>query len=107
MKLNIEKRYTQMYYDDINSIVDYIAEVKKNPTAALSLLDKIEAAINKRTSVADSFKPIDSKKDREHTYYKISVGNYYIFYVIINEKDKDIVEYRRVLYNKRNRNTII
>ena len=29
-----------------------------------------------------------------------NVANYYIFYVIINEKDKDIVEYRRVLNNK-------
>ena len=107
MKPNIEKKYTQLFYDDLNNIVDYIADKKKNPTAALNLLDKIEEAISKRTPIADSFKSIDSKKDRENKYYKISVGNYYIFYVIINNEDKDIVEYRRVLYNKRNWETII
>lgn len=107
MKPNVEKKYTQQYYDDLNSIVDYIADVKKNPIAALNLLDKIEEAVNKRTPVADSFEPITSAKDREHTYYKITVNNYFIFYIIINEEDKDIVEYRRVIYNKRNWNRII
>lgn len=107
MKANVEKRYTQKYYDDLNGIVNYISDVKKNPSAALSLLDKIEKAINKRTPIADSFESIDSAKDREQAYYKITVGNYYIFYVILNEENKDIVEYRRVLYNKRNWEIII
>lgn len=49
----------------------------------------------------------NSSRDREIPYYKINVANYYIFYVIINEKDKDIVEYRRVLNNKMNWEKII
>ena len=96
----ILERFTQKYYDDINGIIDYIADEKKNPKAALSLLDKFEDAIRKRTPIADSFQSFNSSRDRELPYYKINVANYYIFYVIINEKDKDIVEYRRILNNK-------
>lgn len=107
MNIKIEKRYTQMYYDDINGIIDYIAEEKNNPKAALNLLDKFEYAISKRTPIADSFKSFISSRDREHPYYKINVANYYIFYVIINEKDRDIVEYRRVLNNKMNWEQIV
>ena len=49
----ILERFTQKYYDDINGIIDYIADEKKNPKAALSLLDKFEDAIRKRTPIAE------------------------------------------------------
>ena len=107
MHINIVERFTQKYYDDINGIIDYIAEEKKNPIAALNMYDKIENAMSKTTPIADSFSSFNSSRDREHQYYKINVANYYIFYVIINEKDKDIVEYRRVLNNKMNWEQII
>lgn len=103
----ILERFTQKYYDDINGIIDYIADEKKNPKAALGLLDKFEDAIRKRTPIADSFQSFSSSRNRELPYYKINVANYYIFYVIINEKDKDIVEYRRVLNNQMNWEQII
>ena len=107
MHKNIVERFTQKYYDDINGIIDYIAEKNKNSKAALDLLDKFEDAIKKRTPIADSFKSFNTSRDRNYPYYKINVANYYIFYVIINEKNKDIEEYRRVLNNKMNWNQII
>ena len=71
------------------------------------MVDAIEAAIDKRTPIADSFKPYKSKKNRDPDYHKLTVRNFYIFYVVIEEKDKSIVEYRRILYKKRNWQNII
>ena len=39
-----------------------------------------------------------SAKERQYPYYRIYVKNYVIFYVVIG----DIMEVRRILYNRRN-----
>ena len=55
-------RYLPLFYEDLDEKVTYILEKLKNPKAANDLLDKVEAAIMERLSVAESFES-----------YKISV----------------------------------
>lgn len=40
---------------------------------------------------------IHSARDRQYPYYRISVRNYTIFYVVID----DVLEVRRIVYSRR------
>ena len=107
MLRKIEERYLESFYRDLDGITTYIVNMYKNYKAANDLVDAIEIAIDKRTPIADSFKPYKSKKHRDYDYYRLIVKNFYIFYVVIVEDNKSIVEYRRILYKKRNWQDII
>lgn len=48
-------------------------------------------------SCAEAFEPYHSAKDRQYPYYRISVRNYTIFYVVID----DVMEVRRIVYSRR------
>lgn len=102
MQSKIEERYLETFYNDLDEIISYIVNILKNKKAAKDLLDVIENEIDKRTPIADSFKKYKSTKHRNEEYYKLTVKNFYIFYIVINEKEKSIVEYRRILYKRRN-----
>lgn len=52
----------------------------------------------KRSSYAESFEPYPSAKERQYPYYRIYVGSYVVYYVVLD----DVMEVRRILYNKRN-----
>ena len=87
-------RFLPLFEEDLYEIVTYITERLKNPVAANKLIDDVENAIIKRSSYAESFEPYHSVKERKYPYYRIYVGNY----VVID----DVMEVRRILYNKRN-----
>ena len=84
-------RFLPLFEEDLYEIVTYI-------TAANKLIDDVENAIIKRSSCAESFEPYHSVKERKYPYYRIYVGNYVVYYVVID----DVMEVRRILYNKRN-----
>ena len=107
MQSKIEERYLETFYNDLDEIISYISNILKSKKAANDLLYAIENEIDKRTPIADSFKKYKSTKHRDEEYYKLTVKNFYIFYVAINEKGKSIVEYRRILYKRRNWKEII
>ena len=54
----------------------------------------VEQAIQDRLFAPESFKPIQSFKEREHKYYRIPVGNYIILYAVIG----NVMEIRRFVY---------
>ena len=91
-------RFLPLFEEDLYEIVAYITEHLKNPVAANKLIDDVENAIIKRSSYAESFEPYHSVKERKYPYYRIYVGNYVVYYVVID----DVMEVRRILYNKRN-----
>ena len=62
------------------------------------VVDAVQEAIRERTTCAEAFEPYHSAKERQYPYYRIYVKNYVIFYVVIG----DIMEVRRILYNRRN-----
>lgn len=93
-----ELRILPMFERDLNGIVDYIAFHLKSLQAAEDFVEEVEKAIYKRLDSAETFAPYPSAKKRKHCYYGIRVKNYIIFYVVIG----DVMEVRRILYQKRN-----
>lgn len=90
-------RFLPLFEEDLNGIVDYIAFRLKNPIAAEALVNDVQKAIQDRLSCAEAFEPYHSAKDRQYPYYRISVRNYTIFYVVID----DVMEVRRIVYSRR------
>lgn len=98
--MSIEKyklRFLPLFQQDLEEIVDYISVQLKSPAAAHRLVDEVQGAIRKRTACAESFEPFHSSCDRQYPYYRIYVGNYTIFYVVIG----DVMEVRRIIYSRR------
>ena len=101
-------RYLPIFYDDLNEKVHYIAFEKKNPEAANRLIDAIENAIMERLPMAESFEQYQSRISRPYPYFRIYVGNFIVFYVVIDDdSDNKIMEVRRLLYNRQDRDNIL
>ena len=90
-------RFLPLFKEDLNEIVDYITHRLKNPIAAETLVSDVQAAIRNRLSCAEAFEPYHSAKERQYPYYRITVRNYTIFYVVID----DVIEVRRIIYSRR------
>jgi len=96
-------KYLPYFERDLYEIVDYITYNLSNPTAAMNLVDDIEKAILERQKNPLSYEAFPTKRNRQNPYYRIYVNNFTIYYVVID----DVIEIRRVLYNKRDVNNII
>ena len=101
-------RYLPVFYKDLEQKVMYTAETLQNKKAANDLIDAVEKAILDRLPVAEAFETYHSLKDRQHSYYRIYVKNFVIYYVVIDGKsDEKIMEVRRLLYKKQNNKLIV
>ena len=96
-------RYLPLAKQDLSEIVNYIQNNLENSIAAENTLSKIEAAILERLESPESFAVWQSKKQRPYPYRKINVGNYTVWYVVIDH----IMEVRRILYSRRDEETLI
>ena len=96
-------RYLPLAKQDLSEIVNYIQNNLENPIAVENTLSKIEAAILERLESPESFAVWQSKKQRPYPYRKINVGNYTVWYVVIDH----IMEVRRILYSRRDEETLI
>ena len=97
-------RYLPLFYEELTHDVSYIACQFNNISAAGRLLDEVERAIQKRLEDGpEIFEAVPSKKDREHPYYRIYVKNYIVYYVVLEEAGKKIMEVRRFLHNREDR----
>jgi len=96
-------RYLPLAEQDLSEIVNYIQNNLENPIAAENTLSKIEAAILERLESPESFAVWQSKKQRPYPYRKINVGNYTVWYVVIDH----IMEVRRILYSRRDEEDLI
>ena len=94
---NYKLRYLPLFERDLSEAAVYISDVLNNPQAAEKLVDEVERAILERQKMPLSFEPYRSAKPREHDYYRIYVGNYTVFYVVIG----DVIEVRRFIYSAR------
>lgn len=89
--------FLPLFEEDLNEIVDYITYRLKNPIAAEALVSDVQTAIHDRLSCAEAFEQYHSAKERRYPYYRITVRNYTIFYVVID----DVMEVRRIIYSRR------
>lgn len=99
MKKQYKLRYLPLFRQDVEEMVLYISRKLHNPSAAERLLNDIEAAVLKRLENPESFEPYHSEKERKYPYYRIYIRNYVVYYVVID----DVMEVRRLLYNRRDR----
>lgn len=107
-EIQYELRYLPLFYEDLEQKVVYIAETLHNEKAANDLLDAVENAIMERLPVAEAFEPYLSIKERRYKYYRIYVKNFVIYYVVIDDAgSRKIMEVRRFLYNKQEREKLI
>ena len=90
-------RYLPLFENDLYEATSYIANVLNNPQAAERLLNETEKAISERLKMPLSFEPFHSVKERKDVYYRIYVGNYTVFYVVVG----DVMEVRRFVYSGR------
>ena len=100
---NFELRYSPLFYEDLDNITDYLLFELKNNLAAKTLVNNAEAAIKKRLSNPLSVAPYQSLGSRPYPYRRILVGNYLIFYVVID----NVMIIRRMLYGRRDLDRIL
>lgn len=96
-------RYLPLFEEELTDIVNHIKYKLKNPSAADNLVTEVEKAIIKRSLSPLSFEPCHSIYDREHDYYRIYVKNYVVYYVVID----DVMEVRRIVYSRRDRENLV
>ena len=96
-------RYLPIFKQDLTNAINYIANTLQNQEAAAKLLDDIEAAILKRLNAPLSFQPFPSSKKLKHQYFRIYVHSFIVYYVVID----DVMEVRRLIYSKRNTDSIL
>ena len=90
-------KYLPIFASDLTEAVTYISNVLHNPQAAERLVNDTENAIMERLHSPLSYQPYQSAKKRKHTYYRINIRNFSVFYVVID----DVMEVRRFIYSKR------
>lgn len=96
--------YLRTFYTDMEKIVDYISNVLQNPEAADKLIDNVHDAIHERLPFADSYEPYHSRRKRRYPYYRIYVGEYIVYYVVIPESStRSVMEVRRILHRLQDR----
>lgn len=95
--------YSPFFYEDLSRIVDYILSELKDEAAAVSLVDGVEVAIRERLTNPLSTAAYQSVAERQNPYRRIIVGNYLIFYVVID----DTMIVRRMLYGRRDLDKIL
>lgn len=101
-------RYLPLFFDDVNRITSYIKNELSNLKAANDLIDAVEEAILERLPVCESFEPYHSKRERKYTYYRIYVKNYVVYYVVIDDEGPEkIMEIRRLLLNRQDRENVV
>ena len=98
-----ELRYSLLFYEDLDKITNYLLFELKNELAAKKLVNTTEVAIKKRLSSPLSAAPYKSLDSRPYPYRRILIGNYIIFYVVID----NVMVIRRMLYGRRDIDRIL
>ena len=92
-------RYLPIAKQDLSDAINHILNEFQNPIAAENTLNRIEKAIQERLEDGpESFAIWPSKKEREFPYRRINVGNYTVWYVVIDK----VMEIRRIQPSRRN-----
>ncbi len=85
---------------DMSDVVNYIAETRLAPNAAIDLLDAMDESISLLQDFPCSRRVYHPVKPLEREYRVLNVKNYAVFYSVY-EQEK-LVEICRVVYAKRN-----
>ncbi len=100
---NFKLRYSPLFYDDLDRITNYILLDLKNEVATKAFIYDIETAIKTRLKNPLQTAIYPSVHRRKYEYRRILVGNYLIFYVVIEHA----MIVRRLLYGRRDLDKIL
>ena len=84
------------FVDELDAAVRYIEQKFKNYQAADDLIDNAYATIDERLFAPESFEPCYREPDVRQPYYRISVGNFEIYYIVRGK----VMEVRWFRYGK-------
>jgi toxin ParE1/3/4 len=94
-KKKFKIHYLSIAERDILEIIDFIS--KKNPTAAINLIDEIDKQISKLADFPEIGKLAKDDRLKKLGYRILVVKKYLVFYVV----KKQSIEIRRILHGKR------
>lgn len=95
--------YLPLFWEDLSSAASYIAFDLQNPAAADRLVDAVEEAILDHLKNPTMAATYHTTRQRKQPYYWFGVGNYMVFYVVI----ENVMEVRRFLYKARNLESLL
>ncbi|MBR6502697.1 MAG: type II toxin-antitoxin system RelE/ParE family toxin [Clostridia bacterium] len=93
---NYKVEYYPSAYTDLEKIGDYIAFTLCAPGAAINLIDKIQAAIEKLKAFPKTGKALDVVLPLKYAYRWLKVENYMIFYTL--NENTSTISIVRILY---------
>lgn len=96
-------KYLPSFSEELNEIIYYITFIFKNKKAAERLLKNVHNAIKQRSESPESYEIYKSKTNMKYDWYRIYIGNFTIFYTVIN----NIMEITHIIYSARNFNDLI
>lgn len=96
-------RCLPLFYKDLDKIMYYIVYKLNNKITAERFLDIVELKLIERVNSSEQYEKYMSLRKRRIPYYRIYIKNYTIFYTIKG----DTIEFRRILYSRRNFNDLI
>ena len=91
--------------NDIRNYVRYIAQELANPQAAAALQEELRKEISSLNTMPARYKTIDEQPWGSIGVRKFKVKNYYIYYII--DEEKNIVSVFAVIYVRMNQKTQI
>jgi plasmid stabilization system protein ParE len=93
-----EVSYLPLALKDLEKIFRYIVNKLEAPQAAQNLRMKIDTAVRDLIQFPTAHALYRAKKPLKKEYRKITVKNFYVFYVV----EENRIEIHRVIYSKRN-----
>jgi len=96
-------RYSPLFYDDLDRITNYMLLALKNEIATKTFIGDVETAIRTRLKNPLQAAIHPTMRQRKYAYRSILVGNYLIFYVVIEHT----MVVRRLLYGRRDLEKIL
>lgn len=90
-------QYLPLFWDDLEKATTYITDILKNRIAALRLVDEVEKGILAHLKAPTMAQAYRTTRNRSLPYYWFAVGNYMVFYVVVD----DVMEVRRLVYGAR------
>ena len=89
-------RVTRDFKNEFEASLIYISLELKNPYAAERLKDSTLKEIQKRLPGCEDFQIYGKDPIRGYDFYRIRVGNYFVYYVVVD----DVMELRHFIYKK-------
>ena len=96
---------TEIAEEDVDEILDYIANDLLNPEAAADFADELSEKLEEVCKMPKTGRPVHNPYLKRDDVRRILVKNYIAYYLINEEKSQIVV--LRVVYNKRDQNKVL